>query len=816
MVTLNLAHGVPVSTKGYKSFGINPHHVLPYNQFRFINLMKHAYWWTYGGTSTEIDVSEVDANGYPNIDGTFDCGFCSDAITFDDHPGVYKVSWDGAVSVSVSGAAISDALVDSGSNWFTFWMDALSNNGNKVTVTQSSGNRISNLAIVRQAADSADVAGGAPGGVHPGYQTEYDAGEVLLPPIKAVMSGYETIRSLWWCNEPAGDHTDWDTALPDNFYTYKTRFDGTWKNPSIVNCGVPYSVFVRICNDAEADPWICVPVYADDYYMTQLATLVRDNLDPGLMAKFEYTNEAWGFTPYQCRWFAWREGWRAADDEVYLDYVTDFSGWTAVGCTIGGDGVTITEDTSTGEHYIETTVDYGDTYGRVLLLLLDAATAPGVRIQMYDGTTTLYATFDLANDAVISSSGNPGYDPAQIHDQGAYKAMWTNGAQASGSSRTVRIQFTDASFATSYTGTSKTLTLKRAGVFQQTSGVYVGWYGKRAAQMRDIIDTVFSATGRPYRTIIAWQAALGANGANAVLDAVDWEDNDTAGWDLNPRTYEHGSLHDILSCATYMGNYNITGVGGAFSATNCRALWNAWYGSSNDENAAAFKALLDGYIVAQGEQLKSYISAYAGVAQTYGMGFEAYEGGNHCVLDQAVTNPLWNATDATGLSAASGALEFTISDSDMAFSINGDVTAGFSSSGVVKIDSEFLTHSTPTFDGTRTNFTVTYRAEKLSTAASHTAGATVTKQTYAFAMPNIGTTIATIMYDSDTASVWTDVLDHWKAEGGGTWCQLTDIMVGRTGGTSGWFGLRNYLGETNSVATAVEAWSAANPRWWLR
>lgn len=62
--------------------------------------------------------------------------------------------------------------------------------------------------------------------------------------------------------------------------------------------GMPIETLVAFANKANTHPWFCIPAYATDDYVTQLATYVRDNLNAGLIARFELSNEVWngGYT----------------------------------------------------------------------------------------------------------------------------------------------------------------------------------------------------------------------------------------------------------------------------------------------------------------------------------------------------------------------------------------------------------------------------------------------------------------------------------------------------------------------------------------
>jgi len=56
---------------------------------------------------------------------------------------------------------------------------------------------------------------------------------------------------------------------------------------------IPPAVAVALANETGADPWLCVPNAASDGYVRELATLVKEQLDPRLKVYVEYTNEYW-------------------------------------------------------------------------------------------------------------------------------------------------------------------------------------------------------------------------------------------------------------------------------------------------------------------------------------------------------------------------------------------------------------------------------------------------------------------------------------------------------------------------------------------
>jgi len=61
------------------------------------------------------------------------------------------------------------------------------------------------------------------------------------------------------------------------------------------NRGPAWEYSIAIANATKSDIWICVPVYADEEYIRNLATLFKNSLDPHLKLYVEWDNEVWGF-----------------------------------------------------------------------------------------------------------------------------------------------------------------------------------------------------------------------------------------------------------------------------------------------------------------------------------------------------------------------------------------------------------------------------------------------------------------------------------------------------------------------------------------
>ena len=68
---------------------------------------------------------------------------------------------------------------------------------------------------------------------------------------------------------------------------------GTPSEPIVNGMSVEY--MVQLANDLNANPWFNMPHMADDDFVRNFATYVRDHLKPGLTAYVEWSNEIWNF-----------------------------------------------------------------------------------------------------------------------------------------------------------------------------------------------------------------------------------------------------------------------------------------------------------------------------------------------------------------------------------------------------------------------------------------------------------------------------------------------------------------------------------------
>lgn len=98
--------------------------------------------------------------------------------------------------------------------------------------------------------------------------------------------------------------------------------------------GVPIEDMVQLANEAGVDPWFTMPHMADDDFIRRFAEYVRDNLDPALQVRVEYSNETWNPAFTQHHWLSEEatKAWGESNDpfRAALNYYAKQSTETAL------------------------------------------------------------------------------------------------------------------------------------------------------------------------------------------------------------------------------------------------------------------------------------------------------------------------------------------------------------------------------------------------------------------------------------------------------------------------------------------------------
>ena len=246
-----------------------------------IDAMRTARPWR-AGTATEFDnatlratmMATADANGYPTelpagveVAGTAilveQAAASAPALA-----GRYRLEWQGTGTVFVWGAATGQT---SGAGWTEF--DYVPDGGNAVFIDiEALPNPADNIRAMHcyNLAHAADRA----------------AGLVVNPAFKAAWPNISLIRPMQSFETNTNTNGDWAFA----------------PTTTSVGRGAANENMIAAANEMGCNLWINIPSRADANYVTQVATLVRDNLNPALKCYVEYANEWWnfafGFTTY--------------------------------------------------------------------------------------------------------------------------------------------------------------------------------------------------------------------------------------------------------------------------------------------------------------------------------------------------------------------------------------------------------------------------------------------------------------------------------------------------------------------------------------
>lgn len=103
------------------------------------------------------------------------------------------------------------------------------------------------------------------------------------PVFLSRLTPFSTIRFMDWGATNGSPLESWSRRSHPGDFTYSSPR------------GVPYEVMAALGNELGKDIWVCVPHRADDDYVTQMATLFRDNFNTNQKIYLEYSNEVWNW-----------------------------------------------------------------------------------------------------------------------------------------------------------------------------------------------------------------------------------------------------------------------------------------------------------------------------------------------------------------------------------------------------------------------------------------------------------------------------------------------------------------------------------------
>lgn len=242
--------------------GVNLPVVNDYTQTpMYVDLMRHAR--RFGRPQTPWDeAAELDAQGWPR--GDFGIVLMVGQRQVPESTGVYTVRFKGRALVEAvaSDADIRNPRYDPATQRSQVEVVLYPGADQLMLSFTRTGNGVQDLQVLR-----------------PGYNP--DAPPLFTRAFLQHLAGFQTLRFM-----------DWTQTNGSKVKTWAQRSDPHVDHTATAR-GVPWEHVIELANTLHSDPWINVPIDADDQYVRELAQLLRRALDPRLHVYVEYSNEIW-------------------------------------------------------------------------------------------------------------------------------------------------------------------------------------------------------------------------------------------------------------------------------------------------------------------------------------------------------------------------------------------------------------------------------------------------------------------------------------------------------------------------------------------
>jgi hypothetical protein len=232
----------------------------------FIDFAKMSYEWisTDGNVWSDERSIELTATGYP---ASLADDQIARSVMFTHNGGVYEtgnyeVTWEGTGTVRISSSFTSVTPIFSDSNSIHYEVSSAHQLGLLLEIRQTEpSDPVHNIRVIPQQYKEQTSP------FHPSYTRD--------------LQNYGVLRFLDWVPTNGNWLEEWDQ---------RAKLDQAhWGNLR----GIPYEMQISLGNELQQDIWLTIPHAVSDDYITQLARLVDEQLDPNLRVWVEYSNEAW-------------------------------------------------------------------------------------------------------------------------------------------------------------------------------------------------------------------------------------------------------------------------------------------------------------------------------------------------------------------------------------------------------------------------------------------------------------------------------------------------------------------------------------------
>ena len=242
----------------------------------FADVMKSAR--RPSDVGSHLGTPPVDAKGWPAAD-------CSIVLWHGiaNMHGTYRLSFTGQADVSTywGAATVGNKQYNAATNTTTATITYYPTDGSGLLLNLRNTRRtpngplntgVTNIKLMRPVA--------------PGSTTSYDPSVTFTQPLKDLVSKFSVVRMMdnTGSNGWQGLNGNWDARRPADYASQAAI--GAAK-------GMAWEYAIQFWNETDTDAWVNIPFPADDNYVTQVATLLKNNLEPGRKLYVEFSNELW-------------------------------------------------------------------------------------------------------------------------------------------------------------------------------------------------------------------------------------------------------------------------------------------------------------------------------------------------------------------------------------------------------------------------------------------------------------------------------------------------------------------------------------------
>jgi hypothetical protein len=268
----------PAPTPGVAQMGVNLEGINDYTRVQpFVDLMK-ASRGPWGPVDAPWDAARpvpADANGWPTTDAGIvvfmvNTGAGEESSTYRSIPeGVYKLSFLGKGTPAMNaspGISVANIAYNATTNITTadIVVGPPSTGAYQMILTISGTvGGVKNVKVIR-----------------PGY----DETKTFTDEFKQLVAPFSTLRFMDYLSTNGTKIKSWsERTTPDSATQSSSK-------------GASYEYAIQIGNELNKDIWLTIPVNADDDFIRQLATLLKNTYTaPGRVAYIEYSNEVWNW-----------------------------------------------------------------------------------------------------------------------------------------------------------------------------------------------------------------------------------------------------------------------------------------------------------------------------------------------------------------------------------------------------------------------------------------------------------------------------------------------------------------------------------------